>query len=377
MAWEEWKEVLLPGRQRDRHGDWFEFTPRDIRAAFKNVGRMLSRGVSLPGVWEHVKVEAGDTDARKAAYAKYTFGHVVGRRLNGRGGLDLRLKGEDERDLEQLRKTRFVSPKVCPGYSDSKGGEYRGLTIAHVAATPTPVQFWQKPFELSRGRPLYLSFQPGGDAMPDDPKKPVDGDGKKTGAKTLADVIDALREKGFNIPQEVTDETGLVIAIKAGGDLDGGGDTDPDLELDDAVAGTDATANAPGAPMLMSEKRVGPFRKMTRRDLGARVNKLLATGRVARPTAVKLMNQVKTVEMSFTTDGELYRNPLADRIAAYEDLPKHSAWKPDGRTDARDLSVTEIDPPDELRGDGKKADEEATNFLLGPTREAAAVAGKK
>ncbi|HYH65586.1 MAG TPA: hypothetical protein VD866_12890, partial [Urbifossiella sp.] len=176
MAWKEWKEVLLPGRQRDRHGNWFTITRRNIRQADRNVGLMLSRGVSIPTVWEHVKVEAGDTDARKAAYARYTFGHIGGRRINERGALELLHEGRDPRDREQLLKTRFVSPKVCPGYSDSKGGEYRGTTIAHVAATPTPVQFWQRPFgaELSRRKSLYLSYTPEEREMADEADKGKD-----------------------------------------------------------------------------------------------------------------------------------------------------------------------------------------------------------
>ncbi|HYH67512.1 MAG TPA: hypothetical protein VD866_22635, partial [Urbifossiella sp.] len=188
----------------------------------------------------------------------------------------------------------------------------------------------------------------------------------------LSALIDALRAKGMNISDKVATLRELTIAVESAGDLDT--EPDPELELDDTADATDATANAPGAPMLMSDARAEPFRRMTRRDLAGRVNKLLATGRIARPTAAKLIAQVKAVELSFTTDGELHRNPLAAKIAAYEELPKHTAWKPDGRTEARDLSVTEVDAPDELRGDGKKAADEATDFLLGPSREAA---GKK
>ena len=59
-----WKEVLLPGRQRDRHGSWFRFSRNDILAANRNCNRMLSRGVPIPCVWEHQDVEAGDSAER-------------------------------------------------------------------------------------------------------------------------------------------------------------------------------------------------------------------------------------------------------------------------------------------------------------------------
>lgn len=357
-----WKEVLLPGRQRDRFGNWFTVRPRDVRRAAANVAKMLSRGVPVPTVWEHQDVEAGDDAEYRARYAKHTFGSIAGQRLNGRGALELLHDVPDPNDAAQLAKTRFVSPKLYRGYSDSQGGEYRGTTIAHVAATPTPVQYWQRPFELSRGQALYLSYTPGGRPMADE--NDDDKGGKKDdkpkpgsagGKSTLADVIAALKEKGWNIPDEVQDEAGLVIAIKAG---DGLGDDDDDLdaELDAAGAGTPADTGAGGgAPMLMSDGQAEPFRKMARRDLEARTKDLFATGRIDRPTAKKLLGEVKAVQLSFTRDGEIVSNRTVGKIEAYEALPKGVVWSKTGqrRADAQELSDTRAEPePGQMLGRG-------------------------
>jgi hypothetical protein len=351
--WQMWKEVLLPGRQRAADGTWFTVTPADIRRAQANAAKMLSRGVPVPCIWEHLNVEAGDPEEWRAKYAKHTFAHVGGARLNGRGALELLHEGRDDRDRDQLLKTRFVSPKLYPSYSDSRGGEYRGATIAHVAATPTPVQTWQRPFELSRANALYLSYLPEGD-MPE-PKKddlPAGGAGKST----LADVIQALRDTGMNIPDEVTDEAGLVIAIKAGG-ASGGDDDDLDGDGLPDVDGAGATAGGGGPPMLMSmtDPTARKWAVDERKDMAARIRQAFATGRIDRPTAKQMLRQAGVVEMSFTRDAEPIC-PLLKKIADAEAKPEWSAWSPTTRQDGTSLSTTRVPAPDKLTGGGGQAE---------------------
>lgn len=357
-----WKEVLLPGRQRSPEGEWYRFGPGHIRRAYRNTVKMLSRGVSLPCVWEHVGVEAGDDDAKKAAYARHTFGHITAARINGRGALELEHEIPNADDVDTLRAVRFVSPKVYPGYSDSRGGEYRGTTIAHVAATPTPVQFWQRPFELSRGKPLYLSYTPEGRQMADEnddkPEGGKGGDKDKGGGDQggLSKLIDALREAGMNVPDEVTDIPGLIIAVKASGGIGGGDDLDDDDGLIDAPGGGAAGG---GAPMMMSDDRAKGYARKDKEDLVRRANRLFSTGRVTRPVRDKLVREIQAVQMSYTRAGDLHNPPkVIARLEAYEELPKNSAWKPTG--DAREMSDTRgVDAPD-LGGKDTKA---VTDFM--------------
>ena len=172
-----WKEVLCLGVHFDpRTGERHEFKPAHVKRAHKNYQRMKERGVPVPACWEHQKhIEAGNappTDEAiaewKRQYARYTFAHAIDSRINERGNLDMLLDVADQADAEQLPKVKFVSPKVyTAGYWDTKGGEYDGATVAHIAATPTPVQFWQKPFELSADDTFFLSFTPADAAAPD------------------------------------------------------------------------------------------------------------------------------------------------------------------------------------------------------------------
>lgn len=357
-----WKEVLLPGTQTDAQGREFRISRRDVLDAHRNARLMLSRGVPLPCIWEHLNVEAGDTEAWKARYAKYTFAHIGGARVNGRGALELRHDVRDERDVDQLLKTKYVSPKVYPSYSDSRGGQYHGTTIAHVAATPTPVQFWQRPFELSQRGALYLSYRPEGRTVADDnddkggskDTKPAGGAGGE-----LTELIDALRAKGLTISDRVSTIPELLIAIESSGDAGGGGADDDLDDLDLPPEG--ATAPAGGAPMLMSTTDRNPaakaqalsWAKEERADMKGRVKGLFATGRVTRPEARVLMRQAGSIEMSFTREGEAVC-PLLKKLGELEKKPANSAWKADGNRGGVDMSATRpVDAPDQLTGGGQ------------------------
>lgn len=364
MATRIWKDVLHPGRQCDSSGRWFAFHHRHIARAHHNVQRMLSRGVPIPCVWEHQDIEAGDTAAAKAAYARHTFGHIAGSRVRG-GVLELLHEVPDSKDVRQLAKTRFVSPKVYPGYSDSRGGEYRGTTIAHVAATPTPVQFWQRPFQLSRRKPLYLSYRFEGQTVADEKEDEGTETGTVDGGQFQA-LVEALRESGLNIPDEVTDIGGLIIAVKASSDAEPMDDfDDKPVDEDDDLLGEDASV-APGdaPPLVMSDRRVSGYIAIERRQLLARADGLFKSGRVDKPTAEKLKRELDAVSLSFSKSGDLKPTRAVARLEAYEELPKGRVWSRSGRGKSRSMSSTRaIDPPDRFVGNEGRSAKSATEFL--------------
>lgn len=377
-----WKEVLCRGRQCDAQGRWFTIGARDIRDGLRNARLMVSRGVPVPGVWEHQAIEASGIpldDAQKLAnwklrYAKYTFGHIAGARVNDRGNLDLALRVPDPADRKQLGKAKFVSPKLYPSYSDSRGGRYAGTTVAHVAATPTPVQFWQRPFavELSRRDGLYLSFTPGADMA--DENETVEGE-EASGKGEMGALIEALRGAGLNIPDEVKDIAGLIIAVKASGAVEPDGD---EFDMNDDAGGDangdgmDDTTPAAGAPLMMSmthpdvnvRKQVqlwaGPEKKL----LKQRVKALFNSGRIDATKGRQLVRQIDAVSLSFTADAEAV-SPVHKELEKLEKLRERSAWSGKAGKGAIDLSATRtVDAPD-LRGKANAdGTEEAKNFLL-------------
>jgi hypothetical protein len=83
-------------------------------------------------------------------------------------------------------------------------------------------------------------------------------------SESFQKVLEALREKGLVIPDEVTDATGLVIAIKAQGSRHGSRPAPPppgpDQDLDDVRRANgdgddDEPAYMDGMPALMNDGR--------------------------------------------------------------------------------------------------------------------------
>lgn len=350
-----WKEVLCLGRNMDpKTGRWFEITPRKVADAHKNLQKMKSRGVPVPATWEHQDIEAEDAplDADgiaewKRNYARYTFGHISDSRINDRGNLDMLHDVRDDEDAHRLLKVKFVSPKIYPSYSDSGGGIYNGTTVAHVAATPTPVQHAQRPWELSDSQAIYMSYIPpdGDDPIQDrreedefetadtedacptyleaftdwldgfalsateteegvtvaeekaPPKKDSDSDDEGGGGMggEIKALIKALKAKGMNISDKVSSLKELTIAVES----NGGGDAAPmdetpaeeppaEPENPDESGGTTAGG---GPPMMMSTLDKNPARKKLalteatkeRKLMVDRVEAAFKTGRISRP----------------------------------------------------------------------------------------------
>lgn len=405
-----WKEVLCQGRWRDARKRWFTIAPSDIKDAHKNARKMLARGLSVPCVWEHQNIEVGDepsgTDIAewKRNYARYTFGHIVDSRVNERGNLDLLHEVPDPQDAAQLVKTRFCSPKVYPSFSDSRGGEYTGCTVAHVASTPTPVQHTQKPFafEFSSAAAPYLAYTPPEKNFPatrKTPSRPVYGesftewlDGLDLSAldpkegNTVADKADdtdmdndddagggmagdlkmlvkALKARGINVSDKVGTLKELIIAVESNGDAEMD-EPEPEPEPADTAANADAaTTDAGGPPMVMSTLDANPVRKRRavnaakpERDSAAKEIKALFERGMMTPSEFNQLNrQNAAFEMSFTADLAPAGKWLKVRTKLDEvRARKKRVWTATA-SDAKELSATDtadVDAPASLLGKG-------------------------
>jgi hypothetical protein len=426
-----WKETLLSGRCHDpKSGDAYTITDGQVKQALRNVNKMLNRSVPVPAVLEHVDLEAGDPDAWRAAYAKYCIGHIGAAKLSTAddvrsgvasrpGTLLLRHDVVDPDDVKILRRCKFVSPKIRPaGWMDSRGGTYHGATVTHSAITPSPVQYWQKQFQLSEDESLYFSCaleNQGDEADPDDSDDPDScpvysdaftewldaldlsatdepdpeddsreetepmadeaekpkGDDKPAEGGADADLkalIKALKARGMNIPDRVKDMAHLITAIEANGD---GSEMPADEPPDDAPADDNgnpdddsATVPAGGPPMVMSTLDKNPAKKKQalawakdeRAELTARVNAALAgDGRTGRDPR---------------TARQLLRQVGAVEMSFTDGAPSGKRWE---KLVADVAAYETSNPTVRLKADGKPLDLSATQPVDRPKLGAGAL----
>jgi hypothetical protein len=169
----------------------------------------------------------------------------------------------------------------------------------------------------------------------------------------------------MNIPDEVVDETGLVIAIKASG---GAGGNDDLGGMDDglgsgASGGNSGDVGGAGAPpMLMSTTDPDPatrrqainWARQEKTDLKGRIKTAFESGRLDRPEARALLRRVESVEMSFHRETGEAVHPLAAKLKEVETRPEWSKWRKDGKRqgEATELSNTlGVTAPSELSPD--------------------------
>jgi hypothetical protein len=334
-------EVLAPGRRflgfnEDGSKRYADFTPEYCEDMYRRNSALLAAGIPVPVSWDH------RDDAKPGR--RLSYDDWASERARGVAGHALRYELEpgkrvmgvinipDDTDGRQAEKVRFCSPEI--DYFTDGDGKNWGEVFTHIALTPRPRQHRQRPIArlsmLSNG-PIRLAVDPteGKDMADEAPKNdPPAGDGEApSGAEAgLKAVVDALREKGMTIPDEVSSWEGLVIAIKASGPCDDDLDDDEEGEVG-PVSG--------GQPVQMGhkakDKQTAEAVGIARHNLGQRVNRLVKTGRVPPVVADELRKQLPKVRLSFTAEGDLQSNDLLVQIAAYERLPKNASFAASGR----------------------------------------------
>lgn len=240
-----WKETLLPGEQVTANGTRFTVLGRHIIEAHRNLQRFKQLKLPVAVAMEHQPIWPDDDAAYRERFARAVVGHVIDSRVSSRGTLETLLQIDDA-DVQQARKCRYVSPTIhLSGWFDSYGRRFSGCCPTMIAITPVPIQYRQKPFELSTAGPVRLkgitlsTTSPRGSPMND----------------KLKQLADAIRSLGHTIPQEAEGSIDLlIVAVKSNGDgndLDADGD---DLDLDAPAAG-DTAAPPGGPPMMLSRTR--------------------------------------------------------------------------------------------------------------------------
>jgi hypothetical protein len=346
------KDILYPGVWHLANGRKEVFTPERVRHLAERLDAVLRAGLNVPVCWEHqesaVPLSQADLDRELAEKTRKVIGHVTGVRLSPEGFIEAAIDVPNADDARRLPAVRFVSPFINQGLPDGSGRAWPGESIWHVAVTPRPVQHTQKPFKpvaLSQGICLSLDGYKGG-SMAEKQKE----DGVEGGS--LADLVEALKAAGLNIPEEVSDIAGLIIAVKANHE---GDDTDletPPEEPPQEVpptsgVGMSLNKNKKSARELALEKQL-----LDTEAAGVKRRVAALKGRVALPVYQKLTQEVNAVKLSLGDDGKLRNDFFLARLAAFEEAAAANpfAAQPQGKGEEVALSLGDGGPcdPDEF-----------------------------
>ncbi len=343
-------EALAPrsyclGRGSDGKLRWATFTAEDCQAQAAKITRMIRSSVSIPVSWEHredqrpARLSRDDWESERA---KGTAGWLDSLEFDtATNKLFPIVEIPDEADAKRAEALRFCSPEFRPDVVDGYGNEW-GYAMTHLALTPRPRHQGQQPIQRLSGDSavtdtvvpvIRLSVDPyKGSDMADEPKpgdkppeKPKADDKPKSDAppkdekpkatdeevaSALGTIIQALRDGGMNIPPEVVDVPGLVIAIKA---ITGAGSTDPLDPLNPNAPKPEEVnpgGGNGGAPIMMSlEERLAKRDEKTitreRTELERRLDALVASGRASAAEVKVKKADFAAVRLSVSDAGDV------------------------------------------------------------------------
>lgn len=320
-------EVLLVGTNRLPDGRVIAFDRERIARICAQANRQLKAAIRFPCAWMHdprakpLHLSAGVKDSQlhpDAWLARGYFGEPVKYAQDAAtGSLLAKVFIPDEADARQFDKVGQVSPGLWQDWTDETGVRWPGLTIAHIAATPKPIQRHAKRVteypatylsQPARAAAAYLlSFPTRSTHMADE----YDDDGTDTeGGETLdlSEVIDLLKKLDIHGMDGVADMPTLVAALKAAVHTKLGDAGEPDADNmggpsdgdEDNTGG--ATADVP-APVVMShpvfQKLAAKVGEYERAERVRRLKGLLDAGKINKTVHDKILaTKINAVNLS-------------------------------------------------------------------------------
>jgi hypothetical protein len=364
-------QALTPGRKlvptEDGGRAWIDFSPEYVAATIDRTNKMLRAGIPVPVSWGHrsdAKPGSISADDWQSAKEKGVAGYALSCDIKGGPGFaDIEIP--DDADGRQAEKVRFCSPEI-DDFTDGNGKHW-GEVFTHIALTPRPVQHDQPPIaRLSLSGPIRLSVDPltgknmadeKPDEKPEDVKPPADEKPKeKPDESRLGSLIAALRDAGFEVPAEVTDIDGLIIAVKSKAPTS---EPEEEEELEDDDMNNDelGEVRSPPVQMSMAEKKSHERAvNLTRRDLTERIQTLVKRRQITPAIGSKLTQQIPKIQLSFSEAGDLKPNALLHKIEAYEELPKGGAFQTKGKRVDMSHDAREVETPGYVTDEGQPDD---------------------
>jgi len=360
---ETWTEILAPGVYRLPTGKKLTVLRSDVENAAKFGNEMIREGLRIPGCWQHDMSAFPEYQNNPNWYtAKGYYGEPKEFSVKN-GKLFALMQFKDEQDFKQFKKVGTTSPRIVFNRVDERGKTWPGMTIAHIASTPTPVQRDQ-----SR---LAYDFSASGNVEAE--RKPGQHyDLSTSEGVNMEEILKILESMGLRLGEGAStpeDVKGRLSAIAANGgkfsmgsggsavndnDADNYDGSDVESEITGGAGNTEA-ANA-AAPMVMSQLpkgmqlRAKSLLKQEKDAMLRETNQIFKSGRLTAEEAKKHREAIISADLSLTDKFELALTPIVVRHKAFKGLKPGSGWKPTG--DNVDMSAFDVqNAPGELNAE--------------------------
>lgn len=315
------KQALSPGRFNVNRLDGTKseetFTKDRIAKIHANTKKVHEAGWLIPAPWKHDGSKP--ITKEELANGKNNAGFVLRNELDAdTGNLTSVVEVPLEEDAKRVGTTvKEVSPYLIENWVDPTGRVFEGEIMAHLAFITNPIQPGQDNFidykpaqagELAIAMSMYLGPLDD-DKTPPTTNKPKSQPGG-TDTQALTSCLEALRERGIDLPEDTTPENlveRIVIACRA----ISGAETEDDALQNDATQQPQPIAMGQN---MTAEARLAKLAELTNTNMKAtfksRIAALVAKGlnpKVAKETLEPLCEgfQLSQAEDGTITSGEL------------------------------------------------------------------------
>jgi len=354
-------EVLLVGTQRLPDGRTVTFDRARIARICRQANAQLRAGIRSPCAWMH-DPEAGPVHLSQSArlhpeawLARGYFGEPEKYVQDAAtGNLLAKVWVHDEKDARQFDRVGQVSPALWQDWVDEQGVHWPELTIAHIAATPKPIQrhigrttkypatYLSQPARAKAAIQLSFPATPRSEPMADD-NEMMESEGGEGGESLspehIQKIIDMLAKHGLKLADGIDDADDLLLALESasmtltgedhaepdadqmGGESDGDADNTIDMDKFEEVP----------APVLMSHPLVRKWSQMAGKaahdERLNRLKKCLADGKITKAMFDKDVKELSAINLSqptadtFAADGSVKPTRLDLKLEVYESLP--------------------------------------------------------
>lgn len=314
------KDALYAGKWVLPNGEIFQCKPEEIAHYQKRINEMIQKGNHIPVTWEHQPKSENPMSKEEfhqalAEKTRNTIGHIKTAQTS-ENKLDVSLDVPNEEDFKKLPSIKFVSPTIKYDVTDPLGNKWPGPSITALAVTNVPVQVGQQPFER-----IALSLN-GQEAIFEEEKK-VELAGEGNVLNQVPQLLKVLPALGLVLPPDTNplnfmDRLLTAAMTRVATTTGGPAASEVTMPIAATSGGVFMSQSADPKEVKLAEK----YASLEKKELAGRAKLLLEAGKISKSIYETMTGDIKTVNLSVYSDGNIQDSEVHIRLKAYEQLPE-------------------------------------------------------